>query len=410
MKGEGKSFFGMKEKTRGRERERGGEGEGKGEGERVWEEQRAAARDPLGKVSNPVKRVSVNQSCVLLPSTFLLLPCCASGYDGPVVGLRNYTEPQIAIINTDEWTWTTTFSSNPEDPLDFLSLPVAAIIAIVVGICLVFMGLGFLAGRFFWTRHTAQLEKKQRNDTHSPLTKNRKCKTGGNSSTNQLVPKRSRFASLTDQESHFSGDTALGTQAFGSNSSKAQPIIVTRYAPTGSSSTTAVSCSKPVHDSVKPSPYDLPNSERLPKTMADMQYGHYVRTLQHSRHYDQQRTRHNRPEAVYSHHEEMGASDDDPYLVTGMLDLKEVEVGEEPGMILMGSMESGPMLVSEITEIDGLDSTANKGQSRLFKFGRALQTKMGLGGQDGNDKNDVKNKYNHVPGPGVPFAGDKGEG
>ncbi|KAF9903686.1 hypothetical protein EC991_003461 [Linnemannia zychae] len=108
----------------------------------------------------------------------------------------------------------------------------------------------------------------------------------------------------------------------------------------------------------------LPESERLPQTMADMQYGYYVKTLQHHKQYEKRRHDFNRQQpqnglnrAITSNQYTILKDDyhDGVDLATAVLQLKDVEMGEESIMIPLQTLETGTILVSSHLDDQGFN-------------------------------------------------------
>jgi len=298
------------------------------------------------------------------------------------------------------------------------------IVGIVFGICLFFMAIGFLAGRFIWRRRALRLQEAQnkRADSSNPLRPPpRKDHNGnGNSSTNNLLPNRGRIGNQGS-----SNATKTGTE-----DQRKLPLIIV---PFPVDTTSAVSRSTaPVEVVIPtdvvaptdtPTTYTLLEGDRLPKTMADIQYGHYVRTLQHGKHYDRQRdfaqrTRRVQSGACISQHVDLDEDDDylnDP-MVTGLVNLKEIEVGEESEMIPMQSLETDEMIVSDFTSVNKVVDTPQTADLMLsykkdepYTFNYSTQVKAGMKDQVGNDGRGILDKYNSIPGGGL-FAANTGLG
>ncbi|KAG0325501.1 hypothetical protein BG000_001777 [Podila horticola] len=119
---------------------------------------------------------------------------------------------------------------------------------------------------------------------------------------------------------------------------------------------------------------DLPESARMPHTLADMHHGQYVKTLQHHKQYERRRQeelRLNLGLARSGTQESMGRlggyknygyddDDDDLGLATGVLRLREVDLGEESISGSVNGLEAGTILLSSHLETSALESEGNK--------------------------------------------------
>ncbi|KAK3816298.1 MAG: hypothetical protein J3Q66DRAFT_195995 [Benniella sp.] len=348
------------------------------------------------------------------------------GYDANQ-GSKSFTEPQVAIIDVDKWKYTSKYT--PASNLEgggITEINVWGIVGIVFGICLFFMAIGFLAGRFIWRRRALKLQEAQnkRADSSNPLRppprKDHNRNGSSNSSTNNLIPNRTRMMS-GNQGSSSATNTGIEDQ-------RKLPLIIVPFpvdtASTVSRSTAPVDVVTPtdvVAPTDMPTTYALLEGDRLPKTMADIQYGHYVRTLQHGKHYDRQRDfeqRTRRVQSGISQHVDLDGDDDylnDP-MVTALANLKEIEVGEESQMIPMQSLETDEMIVSDYTSANKVFDTPQTADLALsykkdepYPLNYNTQVKTGMRDQVGNDGRGVMDKYNSIPGGGL-FAANTGLG
>ncbi|KAF9953455.1 hypothetical protein BGZ65_004667 [Modicella reniformis] len=371
----------------------------------------------------PTRQGRAGATCQVIENQLIVV----GGFNGALKGTRTLTEPQVAIINTETWSWTSDFvaSSSPKDSGNPFSLPIQVIIIIVVGICIAFMVIGFFAGRYFWKQRTTTFQEKPNTDTFSSNPLMRPSLTpDSNNSTNRLVQNRSHMMSFSDQESTPSINTAKVSGPAKYSKDRGLPLIIVPYAPskTDSSDSHSVSVSLtdfPTKAAVKQGSYDLPDSERLPRTIADMQYGHYIRTLQHNKHYDKRRRsalRKSRPpldrSEIISQQLDEGVDDDDDdddddISNDPLVNLKEVELGEECSSIPMEKLETGPMAVPNFIDVDrvpgsphALITKSNPYQS-VSSYDMSRST--GIWGQAmksrGSSSGD-SNRYEYVPGVG----------
>ncbi|KAF8925818.1 hypothetical protein EDD21DRAFT_390994 [Dissophora ornata] len=109
--------------------------------------------------------------------------------------------------------------------------------------------------------------------------------------------------------------------------------------------------------------------DQLPQTIADIQHGQYIKTLQHQKQYEKRRLE----ESQYpgnaalhrsgTHHTVHrgghGSSDEDegPDLATGVIALKDVDFGEEPLRGTLRGVDDGAVLLSSHLDTSKLDSS-----------------------------------------------------
>jgi len=111
---------------------------------------------------------------------------------------------------------------------------------------------------------------------------------------------------------------------------------------------------------------DLPESTRMPHTLADMHHGQYVKTLQHHKQYERRRqeelrlnsglARSGTHESLVSRFGHVGYDDEDLGLATGVLRLREVDLGEESISGSVNGVEAGTILLSSHLETSALES------------------------------------------------------
>ncbi|KAG0198824.1 hypothetical protein BGX33_012060 [Mortierella sp. NVP41] len=168
------------------------------------------------------------------------------------------------------------------------------------------------------------------------------------------------------------------------------PLIISPYAPSSSHNSSSFSVagtdstergSNSPWNSYKSkgakSEMSLPESERLSKTVADMQYGYYVKTLQHNKQYEKRRSDLSRQQPNNGLNRNITLnqyailkdnSHDDVDLATAVLNLKDVELGEESIMIPLQTLETGTILVSSHLDLEqaGLQSPSANGPAPLM--------------------------------------------
>ncbi|KAF9965353.1 hypothetical protein BGZ70_004995 [Mortierella alpina] len=310
---------------------------------------------PAGRAGATCQLIAHNQVIVL------------GGYSGANAASKVFSQPQIGVIDTDSWSWGQDYT--PSTASGGLSLGV--IIGIVAGSCLMLGVVLFIVGSHLWTKRKARSAEEEKRVSHSniPL-----MDDSVNNSSNSLHTRQPRVVVSTlkfaNQSSSGSSSPVSGT--WSTKDSRSLPLIITPYSPTTTSFSTStfadVSLDTPTSKSSRGNnkrnkgaynnEIHLPESERLPETMADNQYGHYFKTIQHHKQYEKRLT--GIQQQQQQRQSSLGRSDtstqytmvhkddveDHPYFATGMIDLKEIELGEESIMIPMQPLETGTILVS----------------------------------------------------------------
>ncbi|KAI1313438.1 hypothetical protein EDD11_002545 [Mortierella claussenii] len=354
----------------------------------TWSTVQVEGLPPGGRAGAACQLVTSNQVIVV------------GGYSGPINGTKHFVQPQIGIINTDRWTW----GSNFEAEASQVALSLGIIIGIAAGVCVMLGIIALIAWRIFGENIKARLKRfnnsnSNSNNSSSNGKKNKSKDTSSQeshsddphmdgetatpsassdrlNSSNLLSSRNVSFApkpSLTDiGVGGGSGSSrSLLSKTTRSDSGSSLPLIITPYSPTESMTSTSfprattdspVSRTKNNNQSqhtMHRTDYEFPESERLPHTTADIQYGHYIRTLQHNKQYEkrrkdlqkQQPRSLNRSDTTSLSHSRSEAVDDpqnQPCIATGLVHLRDVEVGEEPvgSMIPMQTLDTGTMLIS----------------------------------------------------------------
>ncbi|KAG9326357.1 hypothetical protein KVV02_003708 [Mortierella alpina] len=287
------------------------------------------------------------------------------GYSGANAASREFSEPQIGIINTDSWSWGLEYT--PSTASGGLSLGV--IIGIVAGSCLMLGVVLFIMGNHLWTKRKTRGSGEEKRVSHSniPL-----MDDSVNNSSNSLYTRYPKVVVSTlkfgSQNSSSASSPVSGS--WSAKDSRSLPLIIMPYSPTTTSFSTSTFAdvsldAKPASKSGRGNnkrnkgtynnEVNLPESERLPETMADNQYGQYFKTIQHHKQYEkrltslqqQQQNSLGRSDTSTQYtliHDEV--ADDHPYLATGMINLREIEMGEESIMVPMQPLETGTILVS----------------------------------------------------------------
>ncbi|KAK3831656.1 MAG: hypothetical protein JOS17DRAFT_774585 [Linnemannia elongata] len=279
--------------------------------------------------------------------------------------------PQIGIIDTKQWVWNAAYT--PPRP----GLPLGAIIGIIVGSCLL-MGIAlFFAGRTLWKRRKSNTDRKINRDSVSTHPLMGSDPTPTNDSNDRFRSTRNLIA-----PSPFSGPNSgkMGSEfhsvSLTSNKDdRSLPLIISPYpasttynsspfsvAGSDSSERGSTATWNSYRSKGAKSEVSLPESERLPQTMADMQYGYYVKTTQHNKQYEKRRIDLSRQQPNNGLNRKITSNQyailkdeyhDDIELATAVLQLKDVEMGEESIMTPLQSLETGSILVSSHLDDQG---------------------------------------------------------
>lgn len=321
-----------------------------------------------GSSSTFLTPICLSPSCTLAPHYLYLNIGYSAAINNPV---RRFTQPQIGIIDTKQWIWKATYT--PPRP----GLPLGAIIGIIVGSCLLLGIVLFFAGRTLWKRRKSNTDRKINRDSVSthPLMGSDPALT--NDSNDRFRSTRN-LISPSPSSGPISGKMGSEFHSVALTSNKVDrslPFIITPYPASTSYSSSPYSVagtdssergSTATWNSYKSkgakSEVSLPESERLPQTMADMQYGYYVKTTQHNKQYEKRRIDLNRQQPNNGLNRKITSNQyailkdeyhDDIELATAVLQLKDVEMGEESIMTPLQSLETGSILVSSHLDDQG---------------------------------------------------------
>ncbi|KAG0363280.1 hypothetical protein BGZ54_008216 [Gamsiella multidivaricata] len=346
------------------------------------------------------------------------------GFDGGLTGPRQFSEPQVAIINTTSWIWTTTFTpASIASKGQNMSIPV--IIKIVITSVILLGVISFIAVKYsrkLW--RTYELPKGNDSGTlrnsrsREPLMDDNGSRedfmTGSEASSTPMVPFRAHHYQHTRQHqthsqqliSNPSHNTInLSTVDLGSSAARAssgvstkrererEPFLIIPYAPNTNSpsmslpSTTAYSSdhdnSTPMDSgtlfdtgtgtrtssgSMKSSDFSMISRKssdstfskgyQLSRTLADIQHGQYVKTLQHQKYYEIRRRdlALQRSGTQYTFDGHDVGEDEGQDLATGVIGLREVDVGEESIKGANDGIEDGTILLSSHLDTTALDT------------------------------------------------------
>lgn len=324
-----------------------------------------ACTGPSNTIFNPDLFVHLLHLCVTLLYLYI-------GYSAAINNpVRTFTQPQIGIIDTKQWVWNAAYT--PPRP----GLPLGAIIGIIVGSCLL-MGIAlFFAGRTLWKRRKSNTDRKINRDSVSTHPLMGSDPTPTNDSNDRFRSTRNLIA-----PSPFSGPNSgkMGSEfhsvSLTSNKDdRSLPLIISPYpasttynsspfsvAGSDSSERGSTATWNSYRSKGAKSEVSLPESERLPQTMADMQYGYYVKTTQHNKQYEKRRIDLSRQQPNNGLNRKITSNQyailkdeyhDDIELATAVLQLKDVEMGEESIMTPLQSLETGSILVSSHLDDQG---------------------------------------------------------
>ncbi|KAI1307894.1 hypothetical protein EDD11_004366 [Mortierella claussenii] len=288
------------------------------------------------------------------------------GFNGPLMGPKQFSEPQVAIINTTSWAWASDFIPSMETTPPS-SLSQGVVIAIIVSGSLLLAILLSIMGRLIWQRRKRPGRKQEifksirASKSSEPLMESDCYITESEVSATPMVP----FSTA-----HLANNSIPGSISQTSLRLKErEPFLIIPYAPdttmtydsgstvrmdlsTSMQSDTMVNSSVPMRSDLKIStgsdtgPYrpsgnngeSFVKGYQLPQTLADIQHGQYVKTLQHQKQYERRRRDLEQQSAHHPLHrqstqysfQEYDAELDGVDLATGMVHLREVDVGEEP--------------------------------------------------------------------------------
>ncbi|KAG0018595.1 hypothetical protein BGZ81_010165 [Podila clonocystis] len=175
-------------------------------------------------------------------------------------------------------------------------------------------------------------------------------------------------------DSAFSTSSSAG-KADSASLGMSSTLYDSQISPNNNSSSSTTSTSRATNNSNNGSERrklgltDLPESTRMPHTLADMHHGQYVKTLQHHKQYERRRqeelrlnsglVRAGTQESISSLGGNIDGYDDeedDLGLATGVLRLREVDLGEESISGSVNGLEAGTILLSSHLETSALES------------------------------------------------------
>jgi len=345
-------------------------------------------------------------------------PCFLStalGFDGGIISEKQFTGIQIGFINTDTWAWTNSF-----DPQGYSAgLGTAAVVGISAGVVVVLGLIMTLGGRLYWRRRKRRLFNKPNDPQHD------------SQSNFPLIPSPFEDSGLGTPDRLGSPSTpSLNSGFLNGKANRSLPLIIMPLS-TPSSLTGRISPELTSHRASKINRHgakqevDLPESERLPQNEADIQYGHYVRTLQHNKQYEKRQAPLHRNTTDASRHTNFHHDDDanlhyQPDMATGVINLRDIEFGEEFSTSLRSSyrrQDHGafhiPGFVDPAKKGHGKDSSGAVGerQSCLIEGSpshptghfRTDKAEITSSSQEMEDFEE-EDEYNYVPGVAGPIT------
>ncbi|KAF9930080.1 hypothetical protein FBU30_000917 [Linnemannia zychae] len=331
------------------------------------------------------------------------------GYNAAVSSAqRVFAQPQIGIIDTEQWAWTTKYS--PPSP----GLSIGAIIGIIVGCCLMLGVVLFFAGRAILEKRKSKVGDNVNRDSvsASPLMGSESSLSHRDS--DRFLSTRNLISSTSSVpiSSKMGSETSVNLSA---KNDRSPGLIIDPYPPSNynSSSFSVEGMNSPERGSTPTwnsqkirstkSELSLPESERLPQTIADMQYGYYIKTQQHNKQYEKRRSDLNRQQPNHGLNRKITSNQysilndeyhEDLNLSTAVLQLKDVEMGEESIMIPLQTLETGTILVSShLDDLDLLSSTATTTTATTATAG----LKRSVGSTKPMSMRDVPNRFSSIP-------------
>ncbi|KAF9199507.1 hypothetical protein BGZ49_010346 [Haplosporangium sp. Z 27] len=289
------------------------------------------------------------------------------GYDGGLSGARQFSQPQVAIINTTTWKYTVNFT--PVKPTNYaksdsVDVSIGAIVGITIGACVITGILGFVIGRVMWRRRYDQKTNRNsifgtiRNSHSHELLVNKDNQT--NNSGNSYIPitQIGNVSCASIASSSFQSDTLTRTTFPVKNT---EPFLIYPYAPTLFSTSTNMSSNTLSDPSGRSNAFEMKSittedsnsvkepkpskqqaiekGNQLPSDLADNQRVQYAKTLQHQKQYDrnlQLRSldstiqRMGTQDSLFGNNKFGNSEDDGVKLSTGVVALRDIDVGEEP--------------------------------------------------------------------------------
>ncbi|KAF9350884.1 hypothetical protein BGX26_010967 [Mortierella sp. AD094] len=297
------------------------------------------------------------------------------GYDGGLTGPQQFSQPQLVILNTSSWLWLNNFTPAPstnKNPGNS-EMSVGAIIGITFAVCVLTGILGFVVGRVLWqkwnfkngrsdnifrflrTSHSNELLVNSGDNPSSPITEfgSVSCTSIATSGMNSDTGTRTLYNSR-DREPFLIIPYApdlLSTSISNSNTLNSNPFSDT-------STRSNIFEMASIHSESRPRTRNRNGSgtndsaivkgNQLPQDLADIQQGHYVKTVQFQKQFERHREqlssdssiqRMGTRDSLFGNNNVSGggtggagagADDDGVYLATGVIALRDIDFGEEP--------------------------------------------------------------------------------
>ncbi|KAG0046658.1 hypothetical protein BGZ83_008199 [Gryganskiella cystojenkinii] len=294
-------------------------------------------------------------TCQMVSTNLIMV---VGGYDGPILGgNKHFTQPQIGFINTNDWTWTDTY----DPPSKFGT---GAIVGIAVGLVCLLGAAMFFLGRLYWRRRKLQLFPQKDSHRSDRNVDNRRH----DSHSNFPLIASPFMDGSQDEPGRYGSPSTLSLNS--KKIARSLPLIVMPLEVPSSSGSTQDLYTKSQRSvnipsklgaaNNKPELIDLPESDRLSQNEADIQYGHYIRTLQHNKQYEKRRSSPLQRQPTHSSSSNQyvfkyGEEDDQDYsgMTSGIINLREIEVGEEFSSYATSSAkrkDNGTFIVSGVIE------------------------------------------------------------
>ncbi|GJJ74233.1 hypothetical protein EMPS_06591 [Entomortierella parvispora] len=318
------------------------------------------------------------------------------GYDGGITTMKQFTGIQIGFINTNTWGWSNSFDPHPQLSA---GLSTGVIVGISAGATVVIGLILFLGGLFYWRGRKRQLFDKP-SRSHNPR--------HDSQSNFPLIPSpfEDGGRDTPDRLNSPSSPPSLNSGFLNSKSNRSLPLIIIPLS-TPSSSTDRIPLAPTPQRAFRASRLavkqeaELPESDRLPQNEADIQYGHYVRTLQHSKQYEKrqqsplQRNPTESSRHTTFHHEDDQGLHYEPDMATGVINLRDIEFGEEfstPSRPTYRRQDYGASNIpGNASQIHSIESSPN-------------HRRIPFKGDKAEYEEEEENDYDYVPGVGGPIT------
>ncbi|KAF9992124.1 hypothetical protein BGZ80_002375 [Entomortierella chlamydospora] len=316
------------------------------------------------------------------------------GYDGGLTGPQQFSQPQFAILNTTSWLWLNNFTpapnskNNPPSP----GIPIGAIIGIAFVACILTGILGFVVGRVLWQRWNFKNGRGDNLFRFLRPSHSNELLVDGSRADNPPSPITEFGSASCTSIVSSSMNSDAGTRTL-YNSRDREPFLIIPYAPdllsTSTNNSVTLNSSNFSDTSTRANAYEMASihsdrrsrtkkmsesrtgepeivkGSRLPLDLADIQQGHYVKTIQFQKQFERHREQLSSDNSIQrmgtqdslfgSSHAGRGGvgsagtgavDDDGVYFATGVIDLRDIDFGEEPISGSWDPIEDGNILLS----------------------------------------------------------------